>query len=455
MSDRSSLFGIDLKRLREAFRRPQADYLTLWLGRLVFWGGAVGVGVLAVLFAELSSALGQWFVTAAARHVWLPFVLTPLGGAFCVWLTRRFFAGAEGSGIPQVQAELRRPPEWRNWKPLLSVRIIFGKILVGASALGCGFSLGREGPCVQVGASLMNAIHGFLPTSLGIQRQHLLVAGGAAGIAAAFNAPLAGILFAIEELTRGVETRMSGLVITAIVLAGVTAQALMGNSGNFFGGGILIIGGDSDQLKAVALAALVCGVAGGLFSRIMVLGASRWQGWLARFREKRPIRFAACCGFLVAALGYVSGGISFGSGLEQTRALLEAEEGNLPWHFAPVKFVATLIAYLSGLPGGIFAPSLAIGAGLGHNLAPLLQQVDAPAMLLTLCMAGFLAATTQAPITSFVIVMEMADGYSIVLGLMMVSLISSGISRFFSPPLYSSLSAGMIERQRPENKGKG
>ncbi|MDD3482108.1 chloride channel protein [Azovibrio restrictus] len=421
-------------------------YVTLWLGRLVFWGGAIGVGLLAVLFAELSEFLSHHFVQGATRYWWLPLVLTPLGGALCVWTTRRYFSGAEGSGIPQALAEMQRPADAQGWKPLLSLRIIAGKILVGASAVGCGFSLGREGPTVQVGASLMHAIHGLLPRSLHIQRNHLLVAGGAAGIAAAFNAPLAGIMFAIEEMSRGVEARMSGLIITAIVLAGVTAQALMGG-GNYFGN-ILIIGGDGDQLKAVALSALVCGLAGGLFARLMILGATAWRGPLADFRRDRPVWFAAACGLLVACLGLVTGGVVYGSGLEQTQALLEAE-GNIPWYFGPAKFVATLMAYLAGLPGGIFAPALSIGAGLGHDLAPLLGQTAAPGMLLALCMAGFLAAVTQAPITSFVIVMEMVDGYSLVIGLMAVSLLSSGLSRLISAPLYPTLAAGLVARQVP------
>jgi H+/Cl- antiporter ClcA len=436
-----------LRHAREMLRRHHAAYLKVWIGRLVFWGGAIGVGVLSVLFAELSEFLTQTFTHLADRHGWLPLLVTPLGGALCVWLTRRYFSGSEGSGIPQVLAEMRKPAGISAWKPLVSLRIIFGKIVVGAGAVGCGFSLGREGPTVQVGASLMDAIHGLLPRGLHIQRNHLLIAGGAAGIAAAFNVPLAGILFAIEEMSRDVKARLSGLIITAIILAGVTAQALSGNGGNFFGN-ILIIAGDSDQIKAVALSAVVCGLAGGVFARIMILGAGAWRGRLADLRQARPVLFAALCGILVAGMGIMTGGVIFGSGLEQTHALLEAEGGNIPWYFGPAKFIATLIAYLSGLPGGIFSPSLSIGAGLGHSLAPLLDQTAAPGMLLALCMAGFLAAVTQAPITAFVIVMEMVDGYSIVISLMAVSLLSSGISRFLSPPLYSTLANRMIARAR-------
>jgi H+/Cl- antiporter ClcA len=450
-------------RLLTFLLRRRKAYLKIWLGRLVFWGGAIGVGLLSALFAELSETLSASFIRGAARYGWLPLLVTPLGGALCVWLTRRYFAGAEGSGIPQALAEMRRPTHAPGWRPLLSLRVICGKILVGAGAVGCGFSLGREGPTVQIGASLMNAIHRLLPASLHIQRNHLLVAGGAAGIAAAFNAPLAGIMFAIEEMSRGVEARMSGLIITAIVLAGVTAQGMKGSGGNYFGA-VLMIAGDSDQLVAVALSVLVCGLLGGLFARLMVLGATTWKGRLADLRTRRPVFFAALCGLLVAGLGIATGSAVFGGGLEQTQALLDSEEpmswsGSAHWSFVPAKFMATLAAYFSGLPGGIFAPALSIGAGIGHDLAHLLHtpnlndmqslllQKDMHGMLLALCMAGFLAAVTQAPLTSFLIVMEMVNGYSLVISLMVVSLISAGISRLISPPLYSTLAAAIVAKQ--------
>jgi H+/Cl- antiporter ClcA len=428
-----------------SLRRRNHAYFKVWLGRVVLWAGGIGVGLLAVGFADMSDAAVHHFRALATENPYLPFIITPLGGALCVWLTRRFFPGAEGSGIPQAIAEMSRP-DVRGWRPLLSVRIIFGKVLVGVAALGSGFSLGREGPTVQVGASLLNAMHRYLPGGLHIQRNHMLVAGGAAGIAAAFNTPLAGVVFAIEELTRSVEARMSGLIITAIVLAGIVSQAFLGKASYF--GEIAIAGTDREMATAVAITSLVCGVAGGLFSRMLIISSISWTGRLADMRRLYPIRFAAACGFLVAALGFATNGVSFGSGYAETRALLEGTS-ELSWYYGPAKFIATLIAYLSGLPGGIFAPSLAIGAGIGHDLAPLIGQQDAPGMLLVLCMAGFLAAVTQAPITSFIIVMEMVDGYSVVIGLMAVSLLSSGVSRIFSQPLYHTVAKHMIARNMP------
>lgn len=425
-------------------RRRHYAYLKVWLGRLVLWGGAVGVGLLAVGFAELSDHAVHLFRDNASRYAWLPFVVAPLGGALCVWLTRRWFSGSEGSGIPQTIAEMSRP-DIPGWRPLLSLRIIIGKVLVGVAAVGSGFSLGREGPTVQVGASLMHMLHRWLPGSLHIPRSHMLVAGGAAGIAAAFNTPLAGIAFAIEELTRSVEARMSGLIITTIVLAGIVSQTFLGKASYF--GQIAIGGTDREMALAVAVTALVCGAAGGLFSRMLIIASTSWRGPLADFRSRRPVLFAGLCGLLVAGLGFASGGLSFGSGYAETRALLEGNT-DLAWYYGPAKFVATVIAYISGLPGGIFAPSLAIGAGIGHDLAPLLGQADMQGLLLVLCMCGFLAAVTQAPITSFIIVMEMVNGYSVIIGLMAVALLSAGVARFFSKPLYHTVATFMLERGR-------
>lgn len=290
----------------------------------------------------------------------------------------------------------------------------------------------------------MSFVGRLLPTTLRIQQHHLLVAGGAAGIAAAFNTPLAGIVFAIEELSRSVESRMSGVVITAIVLAGVVAQAFLGNH-NYFGY-VMVLGETPDLLQTILLCALVSGMAGGTFARMLVLAATGWTGRVAEFKKVSPYRFAALLGLLIAGVGWASGGLTWGSGYAETRAVLASYE-SVPWYFGPAKFIATVAAYLTGLPGGIFAPSLAIGAGIGRDLAPLLSgQAIAPTVIV-LCMVGFMAAATQAPITSFIIVMEMVNGYSLVMDLMATALIASTVSRLISRPLYLTLAENMIAQQ--------
>lgn len=440
--------GNQLARLR----RRQMAYRHLWLGRLIFWGGAVGIGFLGVLFAKLVEGGVHSLRQITETYPFWPFIIAPLGGAGIVWLTRRFFPGAEGSGIPQVMAEMSRHSDrHKPAQPLLSLRIVFGKIALGTGAIFSGFSMGREGPMVQIGAGLMHAIGERLPRRLQVDRRHLLAAGGAAGIAAAFNTPLAGILFAIEELSRGMADRMSGLIITAIVIAGVVTQAYFGNYTYF---GWL----DISQLVAphnpgmLLGASLLCGVAGGLFARLLIATADL-PGRLGDWRRTYPIRFAAGCGLVLATLGFATGGISFGTGYEEAKQLLD-QSALIPWHFGLDKFVATAVSFASGVPGGIFAPSLSIGAGLGQNLHDLNELAGGggylPGMTNLLCMAGFLAAVTQTPITAFVIVMEMVSGYGLVLDLMVVTLLSSGVSRTFCPPLYRTLAARYLRPAAPK-----
>lgn len=391
-----------------------------------------------MLFAELAELAVQAFRDIAERAWWWPLLICPAGGAAVVWATRRWFPGAEGSGIPQAIAEIhvdRHPPP--GWRPLLSLRIALGKLALGAAALFAGFSTGREGPTVQIGAAVMNSLHGRLPRRLNVQRRHLIAAGGAAGIAAAFNTPLAGIMFAVEELNRGLEQRMSGLLIVAIVLAGVVSQALLGNTTYF--GWVSYTGLKSHlQIVWVLLIAVACGLAGGTFARLMLLSTARNGPFFSAFRNAHPVAFAAVCGLLIAVIGLLSDFSSFGTGYVETRNLFE-NDAQLPWHFGIDKFLATLLSYASGVPGGIFAPSLAIGAGIGNNIAALLADQIATGTVLVLCTAGFLAAVTQAPITAFVIVMEMVSGYGVIIDLMIVSLLASAVSRSFCPPLYRTL----------------
>lgn len=296
---------------------------------------------------------------------------------------------------------------------------------------------------MQIAAGIMVTCRRWLPERSGINEHGLLVAGGAAGIAAAFNTPLAGVMFAIEELSRLPEQRSSGLLMACIVLGGLIAVSITGNS-TYFG----VIHAAESGLPLFApglLVALISGLFGGLFSRLIVASLSgHGSDVLSRLRRQRPIVFAGVCGLIVAIIGVVTGGETFGSGYLHTRHLLEGSESEHTT-YALFKFVATWITTWSGAPAGIFAPSLAIGAALGNDIAQLLHSSFAPS-LIALGMAGFLAAVTQAPLTSFIIVMEMVDGHSMVLSLMACALVASITSRVLSRPLYSSLAQTQLLR---------
>jgi len=333
---------------------------------------------------------------------------------------------------------------------LVSLRIALGKILLGSFALIGGFSAGREGPSVQVAASVLSAAQRFLPLSRAIRMRDLILAGGAAGVSAAFNTPLAGIVFAVEEMGRRLETRTSGILVSSIILSGLLSMALLGNY-NYFGR-IHIDHVDLHIVLPIVVCGTLCGVLGGLLSRLILWPQHRPEFPLWRWRAAHPVLFAGSCGLLVALLGWLGGGLSYGSGYSITAHLVSGE-AMLPWHAPITRFLATLVSYHSGIPGGIFAPSLAVGAAVGSNISFLFDPEVGAVPVVTLCMVGFLAAVTQAPITSAIIVMEMVDGHNMVLSLMAVALLARAVSSRMGAELYQQLAWRFWADNKEQVKG--
>lgn len=417
-----------------AIRSTKLADFDAWRGRFVVWTAAAMAGFIVVLFAWVTEYANAFFFTLQKSHWWTPLILTPMAGMLIVWLTRRWFIGASGSGIPQTIAALHMNDNPHH--TLVSLKLAFGKVVLGIGALAAGFSAGREGPSVQVGASIMHAFRRFLPAGFSVNPRHLILAGGAAGISAAFNTPLAGIVFGIEELGRRFEQRTNGVVITAIVLSGLVSISLQGNYTYFGHLSVGII--DRKIILPVIVCGLVCGVLGGIFSRTLIESSGALTGRVGKFRNGHPLWWAGFCGLMVALLGAISAGSAHGSGYMFTREMLNGNVAET-WQYAPIKYLSTIFTYLSGVPGGIFAPSLSIGAGIGNDLLPLFGHLHSTTAIYVLCMAGFLAAVTQAPLTSFIIVMEMIDGHEMVTSLMAVAMIASIISRILSKPLYATL----------------
>jgi H+/Cl- antiporter ClcA len=296
---------------------------------------------------------------------------------------------------------------------------------------------------VQIAAGVMHNARRWLSKDSQIRDSGLMLAGGAAGIAAAFNTPLGGVMFAIEELSRHPEDRRSGLLLSAIILSGLMAVSVYGNATYFGQIQVDLIGW---HLLLPALLVAVCsGLLGGLFSRLLIHSLQgRSRSWLHRFRRAAPLKFAALCGLAVAVIGVLTQGATFGGGYAYTRAMLE-NQNDVSQLYVIWKMLVTWLSTWAGVPAGIFAPSLAIGAALGNDLATFLNYPNAPT-LIALGMAGFLAAVTQAPLTAFIIVMEMVTGHQLVLSLMASALIASGVSRLVSTPLYSALTVMQLQR---------
>ncbi len=431
--------------LLHAIRNDLNDW-QVWAGRAVVIGFAALAGLVVVAFTWMTEYAFGWFERLHGAYGWAPLIWSPLCAASIVWVMRRYLVGAAGSGIPQVMAAMDAgvAPAHRNL--YVSLKLTVAKMALATWGLLGGLSLGREGPSVQIAAGVMHHARHYLPKRSQVSEHGLLMAGGAAGIAAAFNTPLGGIMFAIEELSRRPEQRNSGLLLAAIVLSGLMAVSVYGNATYF--GRIRVDQFSLALLWPGLLLAVACGLAGGLFARVLLLSvrgdsADRFSRW----RQRSPVAFATACGLVLAVIGLVSHGSTFGTGYAASRAMLDGHSQTEPL-YTLLKFMATWITAWAGVPGGIFAPALSIGGSLGNDIAQLTHYANAPT-LIALGMAGFLAAVTQAPLTAFIIVMEMVDGHALVLSLMASAMVASGVSRLLCVPLYQALAQLQLQRLPP------
>ena len=393
--------------------------------------GAVVLSLVAIAFAKCGEWAQQAFLRFAHAFHWGPAVVTPVVFAAVALTTRRWFPDARGSGIPQVMAAAHSPTHKGNG-PLVSLRTAVAKFLGTLAMLQVGGSVGREGPTVQISAAIVAAVHRWLrvPISAGV-----IIAGGAAGVAAAFNTPLAGVAFAIEELAAAFEQRVAVLVMAAVMISGIVSLGLYGDYVYF---GVVT---QALPLRAMLLISPVAGVlgglAGGMFSRALV--AQAWsRGRLFAVLRANPLLLALGCGAIVAATGLATDGLSWGTGYETTRTLLSGHAADTT--FGPAKFVATLATAMSGAPGGIFAPSLSVGAGMGQ-LISLLFPGDAPGAIVLLGMIGYFTGVVRAPLTAVIIMMEMTADRTMILPLFATALIADWVSAMVcEQKLYHALS---------------
>jgi H+/Cl- antiporter ClcA len=398
--------------------------------------GSVAAGAAAVLFAKLADRAQDIHTQLLALSKFGAIALLPIGLPLAVWLTRRFAPEAAGSGIPQIIAAAESQRTLAPGRdPRIALKTAILKIAVCAMLLVCGASIGREGPTVQVTAAVVYALGARMFGGSG--RRALLIAGGAAGVAAAFNAPIAGVVFAVEELAKGFDRRSNTVVILVVVAAGVAAYALAGNYAYF--GEMRGSTALASSWIAAPVLGVACGLFGGLFSRLLagIIGPN--PGRLGRWKARAPMLFAFGCGLVAAGAAVASRGLSYGAGYQETASLLAGHPGHgLP--LAVFKFIASLAAAGSGAPGGIFSPSLATGAGMGALLSHMLPFFSGRDTIV-LGMAAYLSGVVAAPLTSAIILMEMTRDPGLVGPLMLATLIAREVSRWVMPePIYHTLS---------------
>lgn len=418
-------------------------------------GGAALVALMSLGFAYLADKALAWNRQWVAYNGWLALLVMPFGLAALRWLTLRFAPNASGSGIPQVIGALSLPPG-PSQSSLVSLVQSLWKIPLAFFGMLAGASIGREGPSVQVGAALMLAWGNFWKRRglqlRGFHANELIAAGAAGGLAAAFNAPLAGVIFAIEELGRGTVLRWQRLVLIGVLAAGFLVVAVEGNNPYFgvFGGAPL----SQNMLMWIVICGALNGALGGVFARLLgkgpVLAAPQsWRAWI----RAHPIWTAFIMGLVLAVIGLCTAGSVYGTGYAAAADLLNGKD-SVPDGFGIAKLFATVASYWAGIPGGIFTPALTTGAGIGHHIWELAGDGVDQRVLVLVSMAAFLAAATQAPLTASVVVMEMTGSQPMLFWLLVGSLLASGVSRQFCPQPFYHLAAGRFRRQAIVEAGR-
>lgn len=437
------------KKIRQTNRlsRKSVEFFCLLIG-------AAFVALFSFGFAKLADIGLEFNAYWTHRFPLVVWLVLPSGLAVLTWFTQKYTPYVAGSGIPQVIASINLPYHGNKTR-LIAFGQTLWKIPLTFFAMAIGASVGREGPSVQVGAAVMYAWgnvcrrHGF--AFKGFSANELIATGAAGGLAAAFNAPLAGVIFAIEEIGRGTLLRWERRVLLGVLAAGFILVAIQGNNPYF-----PQYQGATDVPKTalwLILCGTICGISGGIFSRLLSKGFAAcspavFRGWIRR----HPVYSAAVLGIILAALGSMTAGQTYGTGYHVVTRALDGHPVQ-PETVGMAKLLATVATYWSGIAGGIFTPALTTGAGIGAQIWSLTGGIVDQRLLVLLCMAGFLAGATQSPVTASVIVMEMTGSQPVLFWLLVCSLTASVISRQFSPKPFYHFTAGRF-RQRMQEQHK-
>ncbi|MBX7185502.1 MAG: chloride channel protein [Vicinamibacteria bacterium] len=384
---------------------------------LPFWLAGALSGLVAVGYARVFAILEEEFRVVAAQSSWVLIIASPLA-FFASWaLVYVFSQEASGSGIPQLMAAATPGASAPLIDRMVGIRAAVIKILSSSVAIAGGAAIGREGPTLQISGAIFRAVRTRLPRFWPrVPTSSMLLAGGAAGLAAAFNTPLGGIVYAIEELARAHVASFRSGVLHAVLVAGLVAQLILGP---YLYLGFPQIGAWSNRdLPACAVMGASAGLVGALWGRAL-FSVVVFRG---RLRGAGPLGlFALVAGLGFAGLASLAGPGVQGSGRGVIETLLFDDAAPTGALVLVGRLTGSFVSFAAGGAGGIFAPALASGAALASCLAPSFAPVD-PRLLIILGMVAFLTGVTRTPFTSFVLVLEMTDRHSAIFPMMVAAM---------------------------------
>ena len=413
--------------LKKSFERIRNEKLKSTLLQAVpFWIASLATGLIAVLYTKLfagAESISKYFIH---NHIWWLFLITPVLFLLAYFIVVKYAPYARGSGIPQVMAaiDLANPKDNHKVKKLLSIKVIVVKIISNILVAIGGAATGREGPTIQIAGSVFRKVNQWIPDSWPrISRRNMIMTGAAAGLAAAFNTPLGGIVFAVEELTRTHIRYYRTAIFSAVIIAGLTAQ--------YFLGSYLYLGfPDVNKLSGyiflvVIIVAVITGVAGAMMCKL-ILAIFQWKNG---FSKVQMWVYVGVCALIMVSLAVVFSSEVMGSGKELMNSVLFSANKRVAWYMPFLRFSGPIITFTTGVSGGVFAPALSSGASFGAMVAGWFQLSATNTNLIILAgMVGFLTGVTRTPFTSAILVLEMTNSHNVIFHLMLAGMIASVVA---------------------------
>lgn len=398
-------------------------------------------GLISAFFTLITDLAHTISLRIYNSNALIMFVFTPVVFVLIAHLLRKYFPYSDGSGLPQGYAvDVFSKEQLKN---TYSIRTMIGKILLTFMSILGGASLGKEGPTIQICASLYASIRNIDDK----RRRTLIKIGAGAGVAAAFNAPLGGMVFAIEEYVRHINARLTTYMVLGVGVAVYFANLITGYQPYL---GYIHVDLLHANYKAGILSLLiggVCGLLGAVFTKVIVFMTVDKDCAINRFRRKYYLLNAVVFGLIVAGLGYYTHGYSFGNGASSIREFL-TNNAHCPWYFALGKFLGATASVSAFVPGGYFSTALAIGAGIGDIFQKIIP-IDMPLVQFYLLgMVGFLAAITQAPVTAIAMVVEISNSGEFTLPILVAAIVASYIAEIFGDSVYHQQALNYVDKER-------
>ena len=392
--------------------------------------------IVITFFLEVSDYAQHSFKNLIGTDPYLSFIITPIVFVGIVYIAKYYCHYVQGSGIPQlIAATDSRNKSIRE--QLLSFRIALGKIgFIFLGMLG-GAPIGIEGPSIHIGGSIFYGFNRFIKLNRKFLIHALIAIGGSAGLIVAFNAPIAGFLFAYEEIGR--KLKKQALILIAIMSGIVYLFAIMYRGDANYLTNLSTYSLELTLVWQLLPLAILAGVLGGLFSKSTLFLINKF----ITHSKLKVITIAVVLGFIVASFNYLSTGQVAGSGKDEVLLMLGGTDLGLD--FVVMKYFATLTSLASTIPGGLFMPSISIGAGIGSEVASFYTQIDTQVIII-MAMIAYLSAVIRAPLTSVFVILEMTTTLHLLIPGLMIAFIANWISKqIFAQPIYEALADNYLK----------